>query len=278
MDHCSNCETQKAFPSELHVSTQTQLGKINATIELSELAKSLNTSSNILYVEYGDDIRKGDNAKKSARKHKKAKPQKYFYNQVTIHIRRENDKRVNMKIFNNGRVQMTGVIKSGQGLEKMRDLIKELNSISAAERVLIFGHSDIIDHVPETETVLINSNFDIGFEIDREALHRLIIQEGYYSSYEPGIYPGVNIKYYYNPLNVNPGICNCTLPCDGKGTGNACKRITVAAFKSGKIIITGGRSDHNIVTAYNFIRAFISEHIDEIKVNAMIEVLPTPYL
>ena len=153
---------------------------------------------------------------------------------------------------------MTGVIKSEQGLEKIRDLVKELNYISEEERVSIFGHPNPIDHLQETETVLINSNFDIGFDLDREALHRLIIHTGYYSSYEPGIYPGVNIKYYYNPLNVSPGICNCTLPCDGKGKGDACKRITVAAFKSGKIIITGGRSSENITTAYNFITEFIS--------------------
>ena len=265
MDCGLHSEKNEGFPAALHVSTQTQLGKINATIELSELAKSLNTSSNILYVEYGDDIRKGDDAKKSARKHKKKKPKKYFYNQVTIHMRRENDKRVNMKIFNNGRVQMTGVIKSEQGLEKIRDLVKEFNYISEEERVSIFGHSNPIDHLQETETVLIKSNFDIGFDLDREALHRLIIYAGYYSSYEPGIYPGVNIKYYYNPLNVSPGICNCTLPCDGKGKGDACKRITVAAFKSGKIIITGGRSSENITTAYNFITEFISQNVDEIK-------------
>jgi len=275
MDHCSNCETHKEFPSELHVSTQTQLGKINATIELSELAKSLQCNENILYIEHGDAIRKGSDAKKSARKHKKQKPKKYFYNQVTIHMPREEDKRVNMKIFNNGRVQMTGVIKSGQGLEKVRSLVQELNRLSPEYREQIFGHSEVIDHLQETETVLINSNFDIGFEIDRESLHRLIIHTGYYSSYEPGIYPGVNIKYYYNPLNSSPGICNCETPCDGKGKGTTCKRITIAAFKSGKIIITGGKSADNIVTAYDFIREFIAEHIDEIKTDTMIEVLPT---
>ena len=275
MDNCSQKEFQSAlhmssespaeFPSALHVSTQTQIGRINATIKLSELARVLDTSSNILYVEYGDGIKKGTDAKKSLRKHKKKKEKKYFYNQVTIHMPRESGKRVNMKIFNNGRVQMTGVIKSEQGLEKIYDFVQELNHISEEDRIKIFGHSNPIDHLQETETVLINSNFDIGFEIDRETLHRLIIQTGYYSSFEPCIYPGVNIKYYYNVLNVTPGICNCETPCDGKGKGDTCKRITIAAFKSGKIIITGGKSPENIVTAYEFINLFISENIDEIQ-------------
>ena len=176
MDNCSQKEFQSAlhvsseppgeFPSALHVSTQTQIGRINATIKLSELARVLDTSSNILYVEYGDGIKKGTDAKKSLRKHKKKKEKKYFYNQVTIHMPRESGKRVNMKIFNNGRVQMTGVIKSEQGLEKIYDFVQELNHISEEDRIKIFGHSNPIDHLQETETVLINSNFDIGFEID----------------------------------------------------------------------------------------------------------------
>ena len=74
-------------------------------------------------------------------------------------------------------------------------------------------------------------------EIDREALHRLIIEKGYYSSYEPCTYPGVNIKYYENPLLNNNGICNCEITCNGKGKNDTCKKIKIAAFKSGKIII-----------------------------------------
>ena len=264
MDHCSHTENNKKFPAELHVSTQTQIGRINATIELSELAQALQCNGHILYIEHGDAIRKGSDGKKSARKHKKQKPKKYFYNQVTIHMPREEDKRVNMKIFNNGRVQMTGVIKSGQGLEKVRELVQELNRLSSEYREKIFGHSEVIENVQETETVLINSNFDIGFEIDRESLHRLIIHEGYYSSYEPCTYPGVNIKYYHNPIHNNFGICDCEKPCNGKGKDNTCKKITIAVFKSGKIIITGGRSKENIQTAYKFITEFINENKEQI--------------
>ena len=77
-------------------------------------------------------------------------------------------------------------------------------------------------------------------EVDRESLHRTIVENGYLSSYEPCNYPGVNIKYYFNPCKRNFGICDCEKPCNGKGLNDTCKKITIAVFKSGKIIITGG--------------------------------------
>ena len=43
------------------------------------------------------------------------------------------------------------------------------------------------------------------------------MDRGYYSSYEPCTYPGVNIKYYYNENKNNFGICDCDKPCNGKG-------------------------------------------------------------
>ena len=97
-------------------------------------------------------------------------------------------------------------------------------------------------------------------------LHRLIVDYGYYSSYEPCTYPGVNIKYYYNPIRNNFGICDCENPCNGKGKENTCKKITIAVFKSGKIIITGGRNKQNINSAYQFITEFINENKDKILI------------
>ncbi len=174
------------------------------------------------------------------------------------------DKRVNVKIFNNGRIQMTGIKNENQGLKTTNILIDEFNSISEENKISIFD-SDNIKLDGEIETVLINSDFDIHFNIDREILHRLIVELGYYSSYEPCTYPGVNIKYYHNPKYNNFGICECEKPCNGKGKDNTCKKITIAVFKSGKIIITGGRNKENVKVAYNFITDILNENKEKIK-------------
>ena len=246
--------------SDLHVSAIVQIGKISSEINLHELAKYLCINDKVLYIEYGSEISKGDNLKK-IKKVKKIK--KYFYNQVTLHLWL--NKRINTKIFNNGRIQMTGIKNELQGNETIQLFIEEINKISDENKIKIFDSTEIYQIEP-IQTVLINSDFDIYSEVNREILHRLIVDRGYYSSYEPCTYPGVNIKYYYNPIRKNFGICDCDKPCNGKGKDNTCKKITIAVFKSGKIIITGGRNKENINSAYQFITEFINENKDKILI------------
>ena len=250
---------ESQFSENLHISAMVQLGKLNTKIDLSNLSGALETNDNIMYIEHGSKINKGVNNKKFSKK--KSENRKYFYNQVTIHIfnNLKANKRVNVKIFNNGRIQMTGINSDTIGVTTINTIVAEFNKLSDHHKSKIF-ESENIEEVGSLETVLINSDFDIHNEINREMLHRLIIRDGYMSSYEPCTYPGVNLKYYYNPLVNNFGICDCEKPCSGKGKDNTCKKITIAAFKSGKIIITGGRSQHNIQTAYKFITEFIEEN------------------
>ena len=115
-------------------------------------------------------------------------------------------------------------------------------------------------HMNDYRIVLINCDFELEKNIDRYKLHNEIIKNNYYSSYEPCSYPGVNIKYFINTNNTN-GICCCDCMCDGKGNGDGhgdCKRVTIAVFKSGSIIITGGQNVDQIIKSYNFITKFIS--------------------
>ena len=249
--------SESHFSENLHISTMVQIGTLNTKIVLKTLAENLNINDNILYIEYGSEINKGINDKKLSKK--KLESKKYFYNQLTIHIHNslKKNKRVNVKIFNNGRIQMTGINSDLVGSTTMDIVLNEFKSLSNPED--IFSETDI-KQIGDLETVLINSDFDIHSEVDRESLHRTIVENGYLSSYEPCNYPGVNIKYYLNPLRNNFGICDCEKPCNGKGLNDTCKKITIAVFKSGKIIITGGRNKNHIQKAYEFITEFIIEN------------------
>jgi len=253
------------FSDNLHVSAMVQLGRLNKEINLEKLATNLDVNKNILYIEYGSLINKGINNKKFSEKKKACK--KYFYNQLTIHIfsSLKKNNRVNVKIFNNGRIQMTGINSDKIGEETMKVVIQELN-VFYNNKEIFSNPDEEIKSVGSLETVLINSDFNINSPIKREILHRLIVKDNYLSSYEPCNYPGVNIKYYYNPLIDNKGICECECPCNGKGKDNTCKRITIAVFKSGSIIITGGRNKKHIQVAYEFITNFIEKNKEEVLV------------
>ena len=124
--------------------------------------------------------------------------------------------------------------------------------------------------------VLINSDYFVGFEIKRDNLHKILVNNyNIYSSYEPCIYPGVNSKFYWNKDYKDlpfTGKCYCNNFCNGKGCGEGdgnCKKITISVFQSGSVIITGGRSMDQIVDSYNFINKVFNENYNEIKkVNA----------
>ena len=152
---------------------------------------------------------------------------------------------------------------SGNSVSLLKIFLEEVNKLSEEYKKEIY---EVVNpKFTWIKTVLINSDFDLHYKVDREALHRSIIDEGYYSSFEPCIYPGVNIKYYYNKFKGNNGICDCEKMCNGKGKDNTCKKITIAVFNSGKIIITGGNSIEHIEIAYNFIYNFIESRKDIIQ-------------
>ena len=128
--------------------------------------------------------------------------------------------------------------------------------------------------IGKIQTVLINSDFNTNFEIRRDELHNILKSKNQYniiSRYEPDIYPGVNNKYYWNKQYKNKkyeGKCYCTIPCEGKGDGDGngqCKKITIAAFQSGSIIITGANRLEHIKDARNFIIRVLKDNYSTIK-------------
>tara|TARA_B100001094_G_scaffold181735_1_gene176101 strand:- start:763 stop:1503 length:741 start_codon:yes stop_codon:yes gene_type:complete len=235
----------------LRISTITSILQISDDIDLENIYKSVPITDYIPFIEYGaNNVPKGFSKKLLRKKRKKTK-KKIFYNQATIHVVHDN-KIMNVKLFNNGKIQITGLKKEDQGHLLVKDLIEYFKDINVFEDDIY-----LVNH----KLVLINSDFDIGYEINREILQREIIDYGIYSSYEPCIYPGVNIKYFIN-VNNSDGICCCESMCNGKGRADGdgnCKKVTIAVFKSGKIIITGGQNTKQLESAYYFIHNFINE-------------------
>ena len=245
----------------LRVSTMTMCSGINANIDLSKLYDNLPINEEFRYIEFFDK-NKGESYKKVKKPRKKTE-KKYFYNQLTIQIFEDN-KIINTKLFNNGKIQMTGLKHQTQAKNCVTKIINSINLMVQKEQIVDNNNLEPL----EFKICMINTDFDIRFEIKRDILHRIVINEGYYSSFEPTIYPGVNIKYYYNHNSLNnDGICKCEGSCDGKGNGMCCKKITVAAFNSGCIIITGAQSFDQLNKAYDFITKIIDNNKDKICVD-----------
>ena len=194
--------------------------------------------------------------------------EKTFFNQATLVIRKARStggwKEVNIKMFANGGIQMTGVPTSEFSQEAIQFVIKE---IMDKDPTVFIGTPGMT----KFRVQLINSDYSINRQIYQEKLHKVLSNVyNLFSSHESTIYQGVNTKYYYNDANTDPdkaGQCVCKGKCKGQGSGSGdgeCKRITMSIFQTGKIIITGARYYHQIQEAYDYLNRVIKDHADEV--------------
>lgn len=309
IDDYSNLSTESLEPSkvpkptELHISTITATAKIVSRdksdniilgdeefipIDLQKLYNSIPVDEEvgpILSIEYVDNpIRGYDRHKRRKKKRKTTKKKRNkFYNQSTLLVRMSSGHEINLKLFRNGGVQMTGLKYEDEGVECITDvIIPILSSIEGVieEKYISDDNTLTID---KYDIVMINSNYSTNFKIRRDILHNILNKNyGILASFEPCIYPGVNAKYYWNKSVLDHefrGVCQCSGKCIGKGRGNGdgdCKKITISTFQSGSVIITGARNTKQIYDAYNFINDVFANHYDELKKREIKITVPEP--
>lgn len=253
----------------------------------------------ILYIEYGKDkfdaffkgqkpttSRKGSPRTPSANMRKKettkvAKPRpKRFDNQMTLWVKVYDASSevsfVNMKIFKNGVLQMTGIKEVDLGMRITKVLCDTIRGIAHYEDPRVCA--DIAKLSPENYTIqMINSVFSVNYQLSREQLS-VLLQSHYKNDcyFESDGYPGVKLRYYWREEGTLHGNCPCGahgLYCRGakspKGVKHTlvhtkCRKITVLIFQSGSIIITGAHTHAQIQETYNYICGVLQEHHAEL--------------
>lgn len=207
---------------------------------------------------------------------KRKKSKNIFFNQSTLVVRRKTEtgfKEVNIKIFKNGGIQMTGIPSDTFAQETLAWLSSELSNFSEP---VLEGKA-----APHRYSIqLINSDYQVNGNINREKLHEILVNEyNLFSSFESTIYQGCDTKYYYNeaaPADAVEGICPCGEMCNGSGDGRSlgqCKEITISPFHTGSIIITGARRFEQIDKAYIFMNKILMKHSKEI-IKPFVEKIP----
>lgn len=282
------------------ISTITATASIGCYIDVENLYSSVkvlpkeNSSSNgFTWIEFGRKnaltLCKGFH-KKMTIYHRKRKEGKRFDKQLTALIRifdKASNKFLycNVKIFYNGNIQMTGLKSNEQGFWVLHHICDTLCEIKTYNEK-IYNRIEGINNNSENKLIpynyivqLINSNFNLGFNINRDSLNEIVSNEyNIFCSFESCIYPGVKIQYYYNENNENnDGKCKCSGICQGRGTGagdNNCKKVTIIVFQSGSVIITGSKNTSQINHAFCFINELIRKHQNTIKKNILFSNQP----
>ena len=269
--------------TQYKVSTITCNVDIGVNINLVVLYEKFNITDNsnfiwIYYPKIVDKENKRGIYPKKKRNIKQTTKKTSFDNQVTVLYKSDNYP--NLKIFKNGNIQITGVknkddvkIIVNQVINEIKRIYKTNNDISISEDFenKIGFYNFYIRMINTDFKTYCDINNTEKFLIRRKVLHKLLISDIYNNkcSFEPCKYHGVKLEFYWNKCKEKQdGICNCKNHCFGKGSGNDinnCKKITIAIFESGSVLITGGVSFEQIDNAYLYITNIFKNHINELK-------------
>lgn len=269
-------------PTNLRISTMTACSSVGCKIDTAYLYQCFTPPSDILctipgskkkYKSTVEEIVIGCKAEDYESKGFFEKEKKSnFFNSAALNVLIYDNKCINVKVFNNGKLQMTGVPSEEHGKRAVEIVIELFRSIPDSERRRI-TEDKLLLRPGLFRTVMINSDYYCGTEVKRENLYQ-ILEEKYNLSvnFESENYPGVKLEYFWNTKYLhgpNEGRCACSLgKCIGKGSGEGegnCKKITISTFQSGSVIVTGARNIQQLRDGYAFMNTIFQDNYEYIK-------------
>jgi hypothetical protein len=182
-----------------------------------------------------------------------------FYNCFAIIIRFKyagEFREIHVKIFNTGKLEIPGILNS-EILEIMRGFILKVLQphVSTPLSFLENSHED---------NVLINSNFNCGFYIDREKLFSILRSNKYglETAYDPCIYPGIKCKYYFNnvfgfDVSKQTGRINSedrNMKMSELGNNKTYTEVSFMVFRTGSCLIVGNCSENILQFIFQYIK------------------------
>lgn len=174
-------------------------------------------------------------------------------------------KEYHVKVFNTGKLEIPG-IQNEAIFDRILEQIIEILQPYFQEKI---GYKD-----NSTETVLINSNFNCGFFINREALYDILrYKYKIQAIYDPCSYPGIQCKFYYNPdVGVQTGI---QISEENKHLYQNMKEVSFMIFRTGSVLIVGKCDENVLIIIYEFLKIILNNEYKQIcqknKITLIIE-------
>jgi TATA-box binding protein (TBP) (component of TFIID and TFIIIB) len=185
----------------------------------------------------------------------RCKKKSAFYNCFVLILRLLEDttfKEFHVKVFNTGKLEIPGV----QSEESFKNIITLLLDILSP-----FNEGQIKCLSEKSDTVLINSNFNCGFYINREKLCDILkYKYKIQSIYDPCSYPGIQCKFYYNSYSSiqsgQPNLCELNNPSNFL--------VSFMIFRTGSVLIVGKCDEGVLKEIYAFIKEILINEYREI--------------
>ena len=190
----------------------------------------------------------------------RCKKKSAFYNCFVIILRMKVEqtfKEFHVKVFNTGKLEIPGVQSESIFQLILEEIIKTLQPYV----------NNGLGYKPNTnETVLINSNFNCGFFINREILSDLLkFKYNIQAMYDPCSYPGIQCKFYYNPdVNIQNG---CQISEENKKIYKDIKEVSFMIFRTGSVLIVGKCDENVLIVIYEFLKIILNNEYNNICQN-----------
>jgi len=194
-----------------------------------------------------------------------------FYNCFATIFRFKYDglfREIHVKVFNTGKLEIPGILNPGLLVVVKRMLLETIQPF--IEKPIEFIETD------SEENVLINSNFNCGYFINREKLHTILRSDKYRieTSYDPCSYPGVKCKYYFNnDLGFDQDIQNGQILSEDRGQkmselgdNHKYTEISFMIFRTGSCLIVGNCTERILKFVFEFIKKILVDEYQNIYV------------
>lgn len=202
----------------------------------------------------------------------RGKQKNAFYNCFAMILRFRNSgefKEIHVKVFNTGKLEIPGIL-NNELLVTVKRMVLEIIQPHVSSPL------EYTDIDRGDENVLINSNFNCGFYINRDRIHAILRSEKYglESAYDPCSYPGVKCKYYFNNeigydaelqrgqvMEVDRSMKLSELIDNKKYT-----EVNFMIFRTGSCLIVGNCSEKILLFVFEFIKQFLVNEYEKICV------------
>ena len=202
----------------------------------------------------------------------RSKQKNAFYNCFAMILRFQcagEYKEIHVKVFNTGKLEIPGILNNALLVTVQRMVLEILSP--HIETPLFYVSEDRGD-----ENVLINSNFNCGFYINREKTHAILRSEkwGIESAYDPCSYPGVKCKFYFNlgwgfdseRQRGHVTTADRQMKMSELGDSKTYTEISFMIFRTGSCLIVGNCSEKVLLFVFEFIKRFLAEEYENIQV------------
>ena len=186
----------------------------------------------------------------------RSKKKSAFYNCFVMILRikiNEIFREFHVKIFNTGKIELPG-----------------MQTTHIHETVMSMIFSIIQPHIDTplsyqncSNTILINSNFNCGFYINREALYYILKNKYNIDAiYDPCSYPGIQCKFYYDTVQ---GINLVDQKVENNANNNsAFIKVSFMIFRTGSVLIVGRCNEHTLNELYSYIKLLLHNEYSHI--------------